>query len=211
MTRVFVSKIPEISQRTFDRLLQKVSKERQEKVDRLKLYDKKCQSLAVELLLRKVLVSYFNINESDIVIEKTPEGKPFLKGDRGLFISLSHCDGLVAVAVSDCEVGVDAECVRNIDSKIAKRFFTESEQEYVFKTDDATTDRFFEVWTRKEAMAKKRGVGLSADMSFCTVKYFDRFKTFTMDGYTVTVCTDSEYTNDVSFVLANDLLEEYIV
>ena len=211
MTRVFVSKIPEISTDAFECLLQKVSEERQEKINRLKMYDKKCQSLAVELLLRAVLVSHFYVNECDIMIEKTPEGKPYLKGDRGLFISLSHCDGLVAVAVSSCEVGVDAERVRDIDSKIAKRFFTELEQEYVFETDDADINLFFEVWTRKEAMAKKRGVGLSADKSFCTVKNHKQFKKLVSNGYVVSVCLDEINDDEVSFVLANNLLEEYIV
>ncbi len=211
MTRIIAAKIPEISQETFERLLQRVSVERQDKIQRLKVCNKKHQSLAVELLLRAVLVSQFNMNEKDVVIEKTPEGKPFLKGDRGLFISLSHCDGLVAVAVSDCEVGVDVERVRNIDLNIAKRFFTQVEQGYLFGVDDGATERFFEVWTRKEAFAKKQGIGLSADISVCTVENAERFETFTVDGYVVTVCTDRGKTDDVSFSLTNELLTEYIV
>ena len=210
MTQVFAAKIPKISADTFERLLKKVSTERREKISKLIPHVKKCQSLFVELLLRSVLVSKFEMTESDIVIEKTPEGKPFLKGDSGLFISLSHCDGLVAVAVSNKAVGVDSERVRNFDPNIAKRFFTELEQEYVFGADDGADERFFEIWTRKEALAKHQGIGLLDDTSVCTVENTDRFQTFAVDGYTVTVCTDKDKT-DASFSVANELLNEYIV
>lgn len=211
MTRVFVSKIPEMSEGDFERFSKRVSVERREKAEKLKIHSKKCQALAVELLLRAVLVAHFGMNESDIVIEKTPEGKPYLKGDNSFCISLSHCEGVVAVAVSDNEVGVDVERVRTIDSKIANRFFTKSEQEYVFKNDSTATEHFFEIWTRKEALAKLNGQGLSADIHTCTIENADRFKSFDFQGYKVSVCTSENSADDVSFSSATELLSEYII
>ena len=211
MTRVFAAGIPEMSKDTFERLLKRVSVERREKISKLKIHSKKCQSLTAELLLRAVLVTQYVMCEEDIVIEKTPEGKPYLKGDSGFHISLSHCEGCVAVSVSDNGVGVDIERIRDIDLKIAKRFFTAREQEYVFATTDGQTERFFEVWTRKEALVKFMGNGLSVGMHACTVENHEKFKSFVFDGYTLSVCTDEDNMDDVSFLLADELLSEYIV
>lgn len=211
MTRVYVSKIPEMSQVDFERLLNRVSAERREKISKHKVHCKRCQSLAVELLLRAVLISQYGMCEEDIVIEKTPTGKPYLKGDSGFYVSLSHCDDIVAVAVSDNEVGVDTERMKDIDLKIAKRFFTDREQKYVYTNTDGQAERFFKVWTRKEALAKFKGNGLPANINTCTIENADSIKTFVFDGYVLSVCTDKVDADSVCFLLANELLSEYIV
>ena len=205
MTHIFVTEIPEISNETFQRLLPKVSLERQSKIARIKQYTQKCESLMAEILCRVVLVQNFGMEEKDIIIKKTAQGKPFLS-DSGLFISLSHTDGMVAVAVSDCEVGVDIERTKLVDLKIAKRFFTDSEQDYVFESDDAT-DRFFEIWTKKEAYIKKIGKGLSTDIGVCTIENAECFKTFKHGEYTVSVCTDPVL--EVKGLIFCNLLESF--
>ena len=43
------------------------------------------------------------------VVEKTPLGKPYLKGENMPHISLSHTKGIVCCAVSRKNVGIDAE------------------------------------------------------------------------------------------------------
>ena len=55
---------------------------------------------------------------------KDGNGKPYLENS-GVHISVSHCDGLCAVAFSGSNVGVDAECSqRKIPERVSQRFLS---------------------------------------------------------------------------------------
>ncbi len=70
--------------------------------------------------------------------------------------SLSHSEGLVAVAVSLKPVGIDIEYIKDSDFKAAKRAFSDSELEEFEKLDTTEkTDFFFKKWTQKESTFKK--------------------------------------------------------
>lgn len=88
---------------------------------------------------------------------RTEAGKPFF-ADLPLHFSLSHSGSMAILAVSDREIGADVEQVRDVDLRLAERFFTARECAYVA----GDRDRFFEVWTKKEAYGKWQGSGLSA-------------------------------------------------
>ena len=100
---------------------------------------------------------------------KTPAGKPFLleaADAAGISFSLSHARGMVACAVTDAPaVGIDVESVdRDVDAnRIAGRFFAPVEAAHLDQLDgDARRDRFFDLWTLKEALVKALGVGMAA-------------------------------------------------
>ena len=84
--------------------------------------------------------------------------KPYLDGAPDFCFSIAHTDGAVAVAVSPTAVGTDIERLREAPRGVAERFFTPEEQAYCAGADD----RFFEVWTRREAQAKRTGTPLAA-------------------------------------------------
>ena len=112
-------------------------------------------------------------------IEILPNGKPIFKSSP-LFFSISHSENVVAVAVSEREIGVDVEKIREVRGGVAKRFFTESEIEYV-GNDSA---RFFEIWTKKEAYAKVKGTLASV---FSENMLEKEFYTETYGGFAVAV------------------------
>ena len=123
-------------------------------------------------------------------VEHTEDGKPyFVAVPEGVDMempqcSVSHTGSIWACVISDMQVGVDIECVRERKfEKISAKYFTASEQEYVFgctctKGADGlcnlcgesrcivnpqsyrVRERFFEIWTRKEAYGKLLGTGL---------------------------------------------------
>ena len=98
--------------------------------------------------------------------DKTANGKPFLVdhgADRASF-SLSHTSGMVACAVTaGADVGVDVECVdRDVDmADIAARFFAPAEAAHLASWTPIQRDRFFDLWTLKEALVKALGVGMA--------------------------------------------------
>lgn len=90
-------------------------------------------------------------------ILRTEAGKPYF-ADLPLRFSLSHSGGEAIIAVSDREIGADIQKMRPVDLRLAERFFTAREKEYVGED----VSRFYEVWTKKEAYGKWQGSGLAA-------------------------------------------------
>ena len=93
-------------------------------------------------------------------------GRPFVDGPGdSVYFSLSHTDGCVACAISDCEeVGIDVETINRFPSplSLAEHFFSPAEIEALRALPDAAQrNRFFDYWTLKEAYIKARGMGLS--------------------------------------------------
>jgi 4'-phosphopantetheinyl transferase len=93
-----------------------------------------------------------------------PHGRPFISSPsaRALHFSLSHSDGLVAIAIArTADVGVDVErTTRRVEFElVARRVFTAREIAWM----DGRRDRFFVLWTLKEAYAKARGQGFAID------------------------------------------------
>ena len=126
---------------------------------------------AAHALLRHTLSRYADRAPADWRFEKTPAGKPLVRDAdtvRASF-SLSHTHGMVACAVTkDADVGVDVECVdRDVHTEdIAARFFAPAEAAHLMQLDaEARRDRFFDLWTLKEAIVKARGASMAMSLS----------------------------------------------
>ena len=102
------------------------------------------------------------------------------------------------------------------DLKVAKRCFTA--EEYTFITDDefnadlegisySTEERFFMVWTMKEAYLKYKGCGISVPMnSFCVKPYEGvvvgeklRCHSLVLDEYVYAICVDDDVEVELEF------------
>ena len=95
----------------------------------------------------------------------------------------------MVIAVSECSVGVDAEKIREVDIRVKKRF-TKAEAEYI----GYDIVRFFEIWTKKEAFLKQKGVGLKGGLqSFCVTENA-KISTFNYNDYIISVCFEKENT-----------------
>ncbi|MBP5467762.1 MAG: 4'-phosphopantetheinyl transferase superfamily protein, partial [Candidatus Riflebacteria bacterium] len=109
----------------------------------------------------------WNINKkaSNLIIETTPTGKPYLKDYPTHFFNISHTDSLILIALAKNPVGIDVEKIeRNADKEaILKHFFSEKEQQsYFSQPENQRQLAFFKGWTRKESILKATGEGLSA-------------------------------------------------
>ena len=95
-------------------------------------------------------------------ILRTPEGKPYF-AEGGYHFSISHADGMVAVALSDTEVGIDIELLcEHKRERIERlsRWMGDGERAAIAAAESA--DRaFVTAWVRKEAQVKKSGIGLA--------------------------------------------------
>ena len=144
------------------------------------------QSLVSYALLRIAAARLLGIPARQVRIEYTDRGKPTLPGT-GLYCSVSHTDGLCVCALSDEEVGVDAERIRAFSPRVARRVFSENEQAMLRESAEPDVC-FFTLWTRRESFVKCRGTGL-ADIA-ATLPPDAHFQTFTWrEKYVVSVCT----------------------
>lgn len=147
-------------------------KERQESVDRARNDNIARKRLYTGAFLQYVLSKETGIPVENLRYRYNQWGKPELdvacmKGKEPLHFNLSHSGEYVAVAVSDCPIGVDVEHkVRNYES-IAKRCFCKEEYEDIMslESERQREQRFLEYWTMKEAYVKYVGKGLQIPLN----------------------------------------------
>ena len=96
-------------------------------------------------------------------------GKPYIDGNP-LYFNVSHCGSVVAAAFCTEQIGVDIEFVRDYSDAVVRRYFTDDEKSYMCGSTgtEQSCERFFEIWTAKEAFLKFCGVGISGGFDFST-------------------------------------------
>ncbi|MEM9258782.1 MAG: 4'-phosphopantetheinyl transferase superfamily protein [Bacteroidota bacterium] len=99
----------------------------------------------------------------------TKFGKPFLQQATELHFNLSHTDGYALMAFSQGEtIGVDVEPIneRIEIETLVHRFFSPVEISTIIAMQPADRPAaFFRLWTRKEALIKAQGAGLSLPLA----------------------------------------------
>lgn len=120
--------------------------------------------LACRVTLRYLCGLLTGYTASKVVFQRNANGKPFLK-DNPFYFSVSHSGDSFLIAISmNSELGVDMEVVTDMDVKeVAEYAFSQSEQRFCENGQDV--ERFYEVWTSKEAYLKAIGVGLVDNLS----------------------------------------------
>ncbi len=136
------------------------------------------QFLVTRALARAVLAEYDQaLTPENLDFVRNEYGKPRVSNfsrDRDVSFNLSHTQGLVVLAVAPAgyRLGVDVESLtRPVDvEKLSARYFSPQE---VRELQDVKVselhERFFDLWTLKEAYIKACGMGLSIpleDFSF---------------------------------------------
>ncbi len=103
--------------------------------------------------------------------------------------------------MSDQPVGVDIEKIKEIDIGLADRIFSGNEMAWL----DAAPDkhfRFLEIWTKKEALIKKRGTGLTNNLRLFDVTSAspcERYASYKLGDYIVSICSSYE-SQEIDFV-----------
>lgn len=150
--------------------------EEQKRFERFVFPKHKKQFLISRALLRSVLGSYLEQAPEELVFARNAYGKPRIASfEKSLPLSfnLSHTNGLSVLAVTlENDLGVDTEYLtRKVDIlKLSQRYFSEQEfLELSALNVKEFNQRFFNLWTLKEAYIKACGMGLAIplkDFSF---------------------------------------------
>ncbi len=117
---------------------------------------------------------YMSVNERDIALEFNDYGKPRIRSSE-LSFNVSHSGMRVALAFCwQHEIGIDVQEVLPQEDllAVAERFFSPSERRgLAIQQDVLQMESFYRCWTRKEALIKALGLGVSAPLDSFSVEF----------------------------------------
>jgi 4'-phosphopantetheinyl transferase len=226
MTEVFAIQL--IEEAAFEqlkpRLLKLLPEETCHKVNAYVRSNDSQRSLLGELLARHLLHKATGEPLPNEAFTTGEKGKPAHDGFRGVHFNITHSGEWVVVALSLCRVGVDVEKMRKIPEGVARRFFSEAENQLMdsAKTEAERREIFFTLWTLKESFLKTIGTGLTKSLSSFTINkengHFEleqdeetrgfRLCTFEFrDGYKLSACAeDGEFDPEVKILKVKELI-----
>ncbi|MDR2250123.1 4'-phosphopantetheinyl transferase superfamily protein [Acinetobacter sp.] len=121
-------------------------------------------------LTKSVLADRLGISPHKINIQLQPNGKPFIQGSKPAYFNLSHSADVIVLAVcEEGEIGVDVERVdQEFDWMRVDSVLAPSEIEWIQENEQidpfGVYQRFFQIWTLKEAYIKCTGHGMSSHL-----------------------------------------------
>ncbi|HEX4111236.1 MAG TPA: 4'-phosphopantetheinyl transferase superfamily protein [Stellaceae bacterium] len=118
--------------------------------------------------MRLLLAAMLGEPPQSFAFAATEYGKPGLARPRGIAFNMSHSGGIVLIGVArDLAIGVDVEALREVPERpnIVRRYFHPGEAaDFATLRADQAQSAFFRCWSRKEAVVKALGVGMSLDL-----------------------------------------------
>lgn len=118
-------------------------------------------------LLRLILSDRLKKKPLDILFINGLHNKPGLMGNP-MYFNITHTRDAFAFATSkNFHVGIDLEKVsREIDFiSIIETYFSKREREFILHSQSEAKNRFFLLWTRKEALLKALGTGIISNLT----------------------------------------------
>ena len=116
-------------------------------------------------ILKSILAHYLKKNPKHIIFQFNDYGKPFLREIKNIEFNISHSKNKLLLAFSsNISIGADIEFMNADFAKgdIAKKFFSPFEVSRLNKLSNGLKiEGFYNCWTRKEALIKGIGKGLS--------------------------------------------------
>lgn len=187
-----------ISRSDFDAAYFLMDEKRKEKCSGYKNDSDKKLCIAADMLLRKALSEIFSVNEKDFVFDVDERGKPYLVNYYCNF-NISHSGDYIAICINkNKRVGIDIEKIRPVKRTLIERVCAEEEKQYIFSgfeikgssfDEKELCERFFRVWTYKEAILKLTGEGIRGNLKEIVFSPEDCL-TEISDGYCMTVICD---------------------
>ena len=150
-----------------------MDRNKRKRTDAFCFVEDKKRTVFSEMLARLALAKMAGCAPESIAFSMLPGGKPYAQG-LNLEHNISHCDRWVACIVSDKPIGIDLEQICPVPDRLVRYVCTEQEYAFVIGknttqsvdilTDRGALERFFQVWTAKEAFAKYTGTGLAQNI-----------------------------------------------
>lgn len=204
LLKIYKSKVNlDISDGCIQYLFQSVPNESKERFYRFHSLKNSLHTLYGEVIVRYIVTKQYSIKNECLEIKKSIHGKPYIP-NVPVHFNISHSEDWVVCAISNQNVGIDIECIKDINTNIALHFFSREENDFLHNNEGTKKlDSFYDIWTLKESYIKWTGLGLKmplqsfrfdisdrqiilVDNSKTNLPYFNRYP---MEGYKLSVCS----------------------
>lgn len=155
-----------VSESLYRNWQERISESRKKVICHKKEIDKK-RCVCSEILIKELGSFFLELDKDNLKLQKEKNGKPYF-ADTNYSISISHSGDYVIGIISDAKVGIDIEKMSDLEWNTANHIFSVEDLEYIQGQEhiekeltETQNERFFEVWTTKEAYAKMCGTGLT--------------------------------------------------
>ena len=144
-----------------ERMVQSVPEPRRSQALAFKFKFGRFACLKSYLMLADLLEQEFGLKEFRIEVGK--HGKPYLADHPEIHFNISHCQKAIAVVVADQPVGIDVEAFRSASDSLIDKCMNAREKADIMAS-DSPEQTFIAYWTRKEAVFKLFGTGITDNL-----------------------------------------------
>lgn len=192
-----------------------ISPKRQDKIRKYMQVSSQRLSLYAALTARMGISLLTGIPASRLAFQADSGQKPVCISAPDADFNFSHTQNAILCCVSSKDpAGADIERLRAAPLKIMRRFYHPEETEYVTQgSEQEQSQRFFEIWTKKEAYSKQLGLGLnlspesyntlSPELSSCLL-------TWRQEDYLCSVCGRDLSSIEKIMLTEEDIQEFYL-
>ena len=180
--------INNFSKNEYDNAYSLMSDEKKAKINRFCFDDDKKRSVFGEMLAKSMISESLSVPIESIVLKADKNGKPYAEG-LDIHFNISHSADLVICAVEFSPVGIDIEKIAEVKNNLISFVCTENEKNYVLENDAQKQNRFFEIWTAKEAYVKFKGSGIQdiKKVNTLSAEFKKHIETLICDGYAISI------------------------
>ncbi len=186
MIKLYEAKITDFTQADYTKMYSLLECAIREKIDAKNTKKSRLQSLAGYILLYRGIEEIFAKTKFKIYFNE--HGKPMCDF---CFFSISHSENRVICAISDNPIGADIQQIKSIKPRKSYMFFSDKENDYVNQNAEFVSQRYIEIFTKKEAAIKMLGTSISNAASIDTYSHKFEFITREENDFYVTVCVEN--------------------
>lgn len=161
--KYYITKISSFSDKKLKDFFDFLDEEKKEQYLKTTNENRRKSLLISQGFLKEKVSETYNIKKEDLVFSVSESGKPFCKSHKEIHFSISHSGDFVAVAISDKEVGIDIETLKNPTEKLIARVCSDNEKNLIDSSKNKA-EKFTEMWTKKEAYLKALGTGIDREL-----------------------------------------------
>ena len=190
--------IPPLSISLYEKWYHLLPPQKKLRADSCHFEEDKRRLVFADMLAKLALSDYTGCLAESICFALRPNGKPYAIEIPAEF-NISHSGDLVVCAVDSESVGIDIEKICPIPTKLVYRVCSEQECRYVFGdappdaqnmlTDQLALERFYQIWTAKEAYSKYTGIGIITDLRQIPASNA-QIQTTIYGNYAISICCE---------------------
>lgn len=186
MIKLYKAQITDFNEADYAKMYSLLDYALKQKVDFKKCKTNKKQTLAGYILLWQGAKEVYG--ESDFKISFNQYGKPICDFCE---FNISHSKQWVVCAFSDKPIGVDIQKISHIKPRQRYKFFNQKENIYVNQNYDFLSEKYIEIFTKKEAALKMLGLPIFNAAKIDTFSDEFCFKVKKFDEYILCICTSN--------------------